>query len=159
MAKITLRPLTEADLDLVHGWFGQPHVRAFWGTPEKELAAVKADLAGTGSGFTMLIASVDGAPFAYLQHQPTATAPDPYYADAPLGAQAIDLLIGPLEHLGKGLAAPLLDALAAHLTAQGTTALLLDPDIANTRALKAYRRAGFTDHRRWEQIQVMIRPL
>lgn len=130
---------------MLRGWFAEPHVREWWGPPEQEVAAVEADL--DGGRFAVWIASLDGVPFAYVQDCDPAEA-EAYYADAPPGARAADVLIGPPSHLGRGLAAPLLRAFARHAGARGASGLLLDPDGRNARALAAYRRAGFAERRR-----------
>ena len=124
-------------------WFSQPHVRRWWGPPGEELAMVEADL--DGGRFAMWIATLDGVPFAYVQDCDPALAEEPYYAGAPPGARAVDLLIGPPSHLGRGLAAPLLRAFSDHAAARGAASLLLDPDAGNAPAVAAYRRAGFAE--------------
>ena len=142
---IVIRPLMRGDLDLLADWFAQPHVRAWWGPPEEEMAMVRSDLEGVGAGFEMWIASVEGVPFGYLQDGPPEGAEEPYYQGLEPGARVIDLLIGPPSHLGRGLAAPMLRAHAADLRAAGAPALYIDPDARNERAVRAYRRAGFTE--------------
>ena len=141
--RVAFEAVGRAHLPMLLRWFGEPHVREWWGPPEEELAAVEADLGG--GGFAMWIASLDGAPFAYVQDGDPADAEEPYHAEPPEGARAVDLLIGPPSHLGRGLAAPLLLAFARHAAARGATGLLLDPDARNARAVAAYRRAGFRE--------------
>ena len=145
-ARIGFEAVGHRHLDLLLEWFSQPHVREWWGPPEEELAAVEADL--EGGGFAMWIATLDGAPFGYVQDGDPAGAEEPYYANTPEGARAVDLLIGPPSHLGRGLAAPMLRAFARHVAERGARGLLLDPDAANERAVRAYRRAGFREIRR-----------
>ena len=124
-------------------WFSQPHARRWWGPPEDDLAMVEADL--DGGGFAMWIAALDGVPFADVQDCDPARAEEPYHAGAPPGARAMDLLIGPPSHLGRGLAGPLLRAFADHAAARGAAGLRLDPDAGNAPAVAAYRHAGFAE--------------
>ena len=124
-------------------WFSAPHVRRWWGPPEEELALVEADL--DGGRFAMWIASQGGVPFAYVQDGDPDEFEESFDIDPPPGARAVDLLIGAPSHLGRGHAAPLLRAFAGHAAARGASALLLDPDAANDRALAAYARAGFEE--------------
>ena len=155
---VTFAEVGRADLPLLRGWFSEPHVRAWWGTPEEEIAAVEADLGG--GGFAMWIASIEGVPFAYVQDGPPEQAEEPYYADPPEGHRAVDVLIGPPSHLGRGLAAPMLQAFAAHAAGRGIAGLLIDPDAANGPAVRAYRRAGFEEvsrHRDAEGETIVMR--
>lgn len=145
-ARIAFEAVGRGHLGLLRGWFGEPHVLAWWGPPEEELAAVEADLGG--GGFAMWIASLDGVPFAYVQDGPPEQAEEPYYAGAPAGWRAVDVLIGARSHLGRGLAAPMLRAFADHAAARGVPGLLIDPDAANEPAVQAYLRAGFHELRR-----------
>lgn len=142
---ISFEPVGREHLGLLRGWFSEPHVRAWWGEPDEEVAAVVADLDGVGSGFAMWVAHLDGVPFAYLQDGDPGAAEEPYYADPPDGARCVDLLIGAPSHVGRGLAPPLLRAFAAHAAGRGARMLLIDPDAANAPAVAAYRRAGFEE--------------
>ena len=144
---IEIRPLRRADLPLLESWFGEPHVREWWGPPEEEMDAVLADLEGRqgASGFDMWIAELDGAPFGYLQDGPTERAEEPYYAGLGGAARAMDALIGSPAHLGRGHAAPMVRRHAEGLVARGAAAVYLDPDAANERAVRAYARAGFIE--------------
>ena len=130
-------------LPMLLGWFSEPYVQAWWGPPADALAAIEDDL--DGGRFAMWIASLDGEPFAYVQDCDPTEADECCYADAPPGARAVDLLIGPPSHLGRGLAAPLLRAFAGHAAARGATGFLLNPDAGNAAALAAYARAGFEE--------------
>lgn len=144
---IAVRPLCGADLPMLADWFAAPHVRAWWGPPEEELDAVRADLERRpgASGFDMWIAEADGAPFGYLQDGPAERAEEPYYAGLEPGARAMDLLIGPPSRLRRGLAAPMVRRHAETLIGQGAPAVYLDPAAANGPALRAYARAGFAE--------------
>lgn len=158
---VTFAPVGRGDLPLLLRWFSEPHVRVWWGPPEEELAAVVKGL--DEGGFAMWIASAKGVPFAYVQDGPPEQAEEPYYAGAPSGWRAVDVLIGSPAHLGRGLAAPMMRAFAAHAEGRGFAGLLIDPDAANEPAVRAYRRAGFEEalrHRDADgEIIVMKMPL
>ncbi len=143
---IAFGPVGEGDLPMLRDWLSQPHVRRWWGPPDDEIAAIRADLpprSPGGSGFDMWIATADGTPFAYIQDGDPRGAREPYYRASPAGYRAVDLLIGPPSHIGRGLAAPMLRAFAAHAKDRGAAGLLLDPHPGNLPAVSAYARAGF----------------
>lgn len=144
MPEIGFAAVTRDDLLLLRDWLSQPHVRRWWGDPDEEIAAIAADLAEPG-GYALWIARADGAPFAYLQDGDPTTAEETHYRHAPAGYRALDVLIGSPDHLGRGLAAPLLRAFAVHAAARAPAGLLLDPDPGNLLAVAAYRCAGFAE--------------
>ena len=57
--------VTRADYPLLRGWLAQPHVRAWWGDPEEEIALIDEDIE-SGPTDMRLVASAD-RPFAYVQ--------------------------------------------------------------------------------------------
>ena len=140
-------PLTRADYPLMRGWLAQPHVRAWWGDPEDEIALIEADmdghLAGTGPTDLRLVA-LGGTPFAYVQDYPAQHWPLPHYADVLPGSRAMDTFLGDPAFLGQGHATRYLHQRAADL-ARHYPAGVTDPVPANERALRAWRRAGFRD--------------
>lgn len=134
-------PVSRADYPRLRAWLAEPHVRAWWGTPDEELALIEQDLAD--AAVDMRIVSLNGQPFAYVQDYPAHHWPMPQYADQPAGARAMDTFLGDPALLGQGHGARYLKARARALMAQGCPRVVMDPDPANHRAVKTYRRAGF----------------
>ncbi len=92
-----------------------------------------------------LVAS-DGLPFAYLQcynlsDWNTGFGPQPY------GTRGLDQFIGEGDMLGCGHGSAFIRAFAEQLLAKGTPRVVIDPDPANARAIRAYERAGFCKDR------------
>lgn len=140
-------PLSRADYPMMRGWLAQPHVRAWWGDPDEEIALIEADMDGhlAGTGPTdMRIVTLDGVPFAYVQDYPAHHWPMPHYAGFPPGTRAMDTFLGAPAHHGRGHAARYLHQRAADLRTRHP-AVVIDPSPANERAVRAYRRAGFRD--------------
>ena len=138
----TFPRLTRADYPLMRGWLAQPHVRAWWGDPEDEIAMIDEDL-DTGPTDMRLVA-LAGQSFAYVQDYPAHHWPMPHYADFPVGTRAVDTFLGAPAFLGRGHAARYLRQRCGELLAEGATAVVIDPSPDNERAVRAYRRAGFT---------------
>jgi aminoglycoside 6'-N-acetyltransferase len=92
---------------------------------------------------TQAIAERDGGPVAYLQWYPCE---EEYLAAAHLTGEpdvwAIDMHLAP-ELVGSGLGAPLVRAVAAHLRATVARRAVIDPEVLNVRAIRAYEKAGF----------------
>lgn len=133
--------VTRADYPLLRGWLAQPHVRAWWGDPDEEIALIEEDI---DSGPTdMRLVALGGHPFAYVQDYPAHHWPMPHYAAFPPGTRAVDTFLGDPAWLGRGHAPRYLRQRAAELLAAGATAVVIDPSPDNDRALGAYRRAGF----------------
>ncbi|WP_238364784.1 GNAT family N-acetyltransferase [Mesobacterium pallidum] len=141
MADYGFAPLTRADYPLMRGWLAQPHVRAWWGDPDDEIAMIDSDI-DTGPT-DMRIVTHAGQPFAYVQDYPAHHWPMPHYADFPEGTRAMDTFLGEPSMLGQGHAARYLRARAKALLAQGAAAVVMDPSPDNAGAVRAYRAAGF----------------
>lgn len=143
MAEYSFRNVTAADLPMLEAWLNQPAVTAWWPDPQRQLDGISEGL--TDPATTMLIVLRDGLPVAYAQHSVAAHWQEPHYdaIEMPAGTVAMDVFAGPD---GMGLGAEWLDALARHLLATAP-ALIIDPDPANTRAIRAYEKAGFTGDR------------
>ena len=140
-------PVTRADLPLLRRWLSEPHVRAWWGDPDAEIALMEVDLEAGPSD--MRIVHHAGRPFAYVQDYPAHHWEMPHYADFPEGTRAVDTFLGEPAMLGQGHAAGYLRARAEALLAAGAPGVVIDPSPDNARAVRAYRAAGF----RGEQIR------
>lgn len=152
--EIAFRPVDPADYALLAGWLAHDHVRAWWGEPEEELALIRQSVEGEDAtrGF---VAIVDGEPVGYLQcwrpgdyQLPEWLDEAPWLADVPIDTLGIDIFIGEAGRAGRGLGTLLVKAFARKLFEEGVPRLIIDPDAANVRAVRAYARAGFRPYGR-----------
>lgn len=120
-------------------WLNQPAVAAWWTDTGAQVAALHDKL--DDPALHMLIVLRDGAPIAYAQCSEAAHWRAPHYdaLDTPEGTIALDVFSGPG---GMGCGGEWLDDLARHLLKR-PPALIIDPDPANLRAIRAYEKAGF----------------
>jgi aminoglycoside 6'-N-acetyltransferase len=137
------RPMIAADLPLIQRWLALPHVREWWGDPEKQYALVSADL--TEPNMHQFIFSSAGGPFGYLQCYDltdwnTGLGPQPNCT------RGIDLFIGDPNMIGRGHGTALIRCFVDDLLAKGLPRVVTDPDPANARAIRAYEKAGFEKH-------------
>ncbi len=138
--------VTRADYPLLRQWLAEPHVRAWWGDPDEEIALIDADLEAGPTD--MRLVALAGQPFAYVQDYPAHHWPMPHYASFPIGTRAVDTFLGDPAWLGRGHAHRYLRQRAGDLLAAGATAVVIDPSPDNERAVRAYRRAGFVERGR-----------
>ena len=69
----------------------------------------------------------------------------PWLERLPAEAVGVDLSIAFEEDLSRGLGTRTLQAFVRQLREEGHERIIIDPDPANLRALKAYRKAGFQE--------------
>jgi aminoglycoside 6'-N-acetyltransferase len=129
--RLTLRPLSEADLDRLVVLLADPSVRRWWGTvsgPE----ALRDDLRHDGCAFAI---EVDGAVAGWLG---VAEENEPDYRHA-----ALDIALG-AEHQDRGLGSEALrTAIRWLIRERGHHRFTIDPAVANERAIRAYAAVGF----------------
>ena len=137
----TFPRLTRADYPLLRGWLAQPHVRAWWGDPEEEIALIEEDIDGGPTDMRLVVQN--DQPFAYVQDYEVHAYDMPQFADLPQGARGMDSFLGDPAYLGQGHGSGFIAARAAQLLGAGAPLVAVDPDPANRRAIAAYTRAGF----------------
>ena len=140
--------LASEDLPMLHTWLATPEALRWWGDPSTELALIEEDLAT--EAMRQWIVSHDGRPFGYAQAYEVHAWPQPHLAELPRGAMAVDAFIGVPEMIGQGHGARFLRLLAEKLLDEDAPLIVIDPAPANSRALRAYRKAGFHDLREAE---------
>lgn len=148
-ADIAFVPVTPVDYPLLRDWLARPHLAEWWGDPDRELAMIVGMVEGRDTTRPFIF-HVDGEPAGYIQvwyvgHFQNASwiAEHPWLAELPGDAVGVDLSIGDPANLSKGLGSRVLRAFCEDLRRQGHATIVIDPDPANARAVRAYRKAGF----------------
>lgn len=146
-------PLTIADFNIMHEWFNQPHVQAFYSLHSWRFDEVEKKLmpylskTNPVKGF---IASLKGTPVAYLQYSPLTHNPWPEQ-DLPdsviTNGAGIDFFIGAPSLIGKGLGSKVIDAFIRQVIWAQYEYCLADPDIHNLQSIKALNKCGFEHHK------------
>jgi aminoglycoside 6'-N-acetyltransferase len=137
-------PMTSVDLPLIRRWLETPHVSEWWHDPAEQFELVSGDL--DHPDMAQYIVASDRRPFAYLQcynlsDWNTGFGPQPH------GTRGLDQFIGEADMLDRGHGSAFIRAFAEQLLAKGTPRVVIDPDPANARAIRAYARAGFSKER------------
>jgi aminoglycoside 6'-N-acetyltransferase len=122
-------------------WLATPEVVRWWGDPDEQYALLQEDLGE--SRMIMRVVCFGELPFAYAQDYEVHSWPQPHLQGLPAGTRAIDAFIGEPGMLGRGHGSYFLRLLAQRLVREGATAVVIDPDVSNLRARRAYEKAGF----------------
>jgi len=130
--RVTLRPLTEADLGRLVQILREPEVARWFGSASAEESAEEFALSEESTGFAIEVdREVVGAIQAYEENEPD-------YRHA-----GMDLFVATASQNG-GVGTEALRLLARHLVRErGHHRLIIDPAAENARAIKVYERIGF----------------
>lgn len=148
-SRIGFRPVTAADYKLLDDWLHSPHWREWWGEPATELGYIRDMVEGrdTTRPFLFLL---DGVPAGYIQVWTIADhllepwlGEAPWMTKVPADSVGVDISIGEAAGLSRGLGSTVVRLFAEQLGAEGHATILIDPDMKNLRAIRAYQKAGF----------------
>lgn len=146
---IAFVPVTAAHYALLRAWLERPHVREWWGEPDTEIGHIRAMVEGRDSTRPFLI-TLEGTPVGYIQYWFVADNRDaaalkegPWLAELPDDAVGIDLTVGEEKLLSQGIGSAAAALMVERLRAAGHATIVIDPDAANRRAIRAYEKAGF----------------
>ena len=129
--RVTLRPVTPADLDALVAIIQSPGVREWWWESGDE-ARLREGLPNDGCAFVI---EVDGETAGWLGFD---EEDDPGYRHA-----SIDISLDPRFH-GRGLGPDAIRAVIRWLAEEnGHHRFSIDPSAANENAIKAYASVGF----------------
>ncbi|OHV79227.1 GNAT family N-acetyltransferase [Ensifer sp. LCM 4579] len=147
-AELSFEPVAERHLPTLLAWLSEPHVRQWWGNPDVELGSIRDGCeSGEIDGF---IFHIGGEPAGYIQSWiPSQYDEEPWAKELSADTPGVDILVGPPEMTGKGVAALALRSFAARLFEKGARRIVIDPDAGNHRAVRAYTKAGFVPFGEW----------
>ena len=130
--QVTLRLLTEGDIEPLTRILNQPEVSRWWGQYDDR--RVRAELL-EGQGTVVYAVEVDGTVVGSIQYSEERA---PSYRHA-----GIDVFLDRDWH-GKGLGSDAIRTMARHLIHdRGHHRLVIDPQVDNEAAIKCYERVGF----------------
>jgi len=151
---IRFASVTPADLPLLGQWLGNPQVREWWGEPDTALDKIRIMVEGRDTTRPFIF-SCDGEPAGYIQRWSIGDevaggngAEAPWLLDLPREAVGVDLFIGEPGQLGQGIGTAAMRAFLDRLFAEGVSTVIIDPDETNLRAVRAYKKAGFSAYDR-----------
>jgi aminoglycoside 6'-N-acetyltransferase len=133
--------MTAQDLPTVRRWLRAPHVSEWWGDPDEQFALVSGDL--DHPAMEQFIVAAGDRPFAYLQCYDPTVWPDNGFGKQPDGTRGIDQFIGEDDMIDRSHGSALIREFTDDLLKAGAPRVVTDPAPANTRAVRAYEKAGF----------------
>lgn len=137
------RTATPADLPLLREWLWRGHVREWWGDPVGGLATISDHIVDPLVKAFMV--ECDNLPIGYIQSwDPHAEADHPC-GDQPLGTRGIDQFIGEPQFIGLGHGTAFIRLFVESLFEAGAPQVITDPNPRNSRAIRAYAKAGFKE--------------
>lgn len=149
-AEVTLRLMTEADLEILHEWLNRPHIVEWWGGEDarpslEEVLQHYRPSALAVEGVTPYIAMIGTEPIGYAQSYIAIGSGDGWWEEeTDPGVRGIDQSLANPADLNQGLGTALLRALVSHLFSDpAVTKVQTDPSPDNPRAIRCYERAGF----------------
>ncbi len=165
MSDISFTFLGEEHFPLIHAWFNEPHVQAFYSlrtwTLEEVCQKLTPYLQGV-RGLKCYIVLIDHIPVGYVQCYPVKKHPWDNQ-DLPdeiiQNSAGLDLFIGEKEFIAKGFGHQILDAfLATHIWPYYRYCLV-DPNIRNEASIRLFRKCGFKEHQQISSKDALQRPI
>jgi aminoglycoside 6'-N-acetyltransferase len=89
-----------------------------------------------------LIVELDGKPIGYIQSYDPHLEDGHPYRDQPFGTLGIDVAIGIPDLVGRGHGSAIVRQFVDMLFEEGCPRVVIDPDPANRRAIRACEKAG-----------------
>lgn len=144
MRNYTFRPMTEADLPLMHRWLQTPPVKVWWPDADKQITLMQQDM--RNADIDMWVVSLIDHPFAYIHDHDARAFAMPQYADLPQGARVMATFVGDSDFMGQGHSAGYIDARVRELRNKYPM-VAVGPNTTDTRAISIFRQAGFMNRR------------
>ena len=148
MEIVSFRRAELNDEELISRWFHSPHVSEYWGEASTNIRDFRSTMTGVGVLFHYWIGQDGTIPFCLLiTTDATRDTPEHLAPFLPETGDAwtLDVLIGPPEYVGRGIATEMLESFLSHLQCQNRAlrTVLIDPEANNSRAIHVYEKAGF----------------
>jgi aminoglycoside 6'-N-acetyltransferase-1b/aminoglycoside 6'-N-acetyltransferase-2 len=152
--RVTLRLMTEQDLQMLHEWLNRPHLVEWWGgeanRPKLDdvLEHYRPRVLAEES-VTPYIAMLGDEPIGYAQSYVALGSGDGWWEEeTDPGVRGIDQSLANPADLNKGLGTKLVRALVELLFADpSVTKIQTDPAPNNHRAIRCYEKSGFVQQK------------
>lgn len=151
------KPLQESHFPLLLKWLETPHVKTWWDSDVQWTYELIKDKYGSYVlGFKLekgmkkpiqaYVFYADEAPIGYIQLYNVYDFSRDYpesLGEWPDSLAALDFFIGEVDYLGKRLPSLVLKKFLQDYVDPCYDACLIDPEMANNKAIHAYKKAGF----------------
>lgn len=173
--KIRFKSLDSADLQCLYEWFQQPEIKHWYAKDQsfskQEIIAKYSPRVKEEDKIPSFIIWYENKPIGFIQYYALLNFLPEGILDfshrlfddiAPKDIAGIDLFIGEAHYLNKGIGTKVIEQFISDIIFPHFKAVVVDPDIQNVRAVKAYQKAGFSpfsvekSEKYDETIQIMI---
>lgn len=146
---LVLRPMRVADVALLEEWDRDPDVAAAIGGPGADWYDWPVELARTVAWRELLIAETHdqgiARPVGFVQLLDAVDDESHYWGDVAPGTWSLDIWIGDRADRGRGVGTGVMRAAIERVfDHHGADTIVIDPLVANERAIAFYRRLGFS---------------
>ncbi len=131
-------------MPLIARWLAAAHVAQWWPDADRQLANIRSHM--EEPNIELFLVHADRRPIGYLQCYDVPAGGQPF-PDHPSGSRGIDQFIGEADMIDRGHGSSFIRAFVDSLFASSVPQVMTDPDPSNTRAVRAYEKAGFTADR------------
>lgn len=149
LSNVTFVPASKEHLPLILEWFIKPHVCEYFDDPEtgRSVPDLRLFVEGKKSFWQHWIGCYEGRPFMYLmtsEVKPGDSEGEVWrkWREKDGKTYSLDLFIGEDEFIGKGLSHEYIRKFM-YDKFEDASAFLIDPEVANERAVHIYEKAGF----------------
>ena len=149
MSQVRLAEFRADHVSLLRRWLSAEHVREWFPQPN-DVIEWAGNVPDTGRQF---IAEVDGQAVGYIRWTYVAREilDEIGFNDLPANSADIDLLIGATKYTARGIGPAMLDQALDEIRREGLAELAaVTTSARNTRAQRAFARAGFVFDRQYE---------
>jgi RimJ/RimL family protein N-acetyltransferase len=131
---VTLTPFSSTDVELLRHWMTAPHVAIWYPEPEDHITWAANSPPSDETLCDRALIAVDGRSVGYIQWQSVSreVLDSVGLYEIPAGSVDVDLLIGDLAFVGRGIGPKALLVLVSQLRQRGDVSLVgLSPSVQN----------------------------
>lgn len=146
--RISFRPMARSDFPLMQKWLAAPHV-AMWWNERFDLTSLEAKYGPAidgGKPIRVYLIQLGVVPIGWIQWYRWDDFPEhAVQLGVDHGSAGIDLAIGEVEMIGRGLGAAAIREFGANyiFTNRDLGAIVADPSVRNLRSIGAFKKTGY----------------
>jgi RimJ/RimL family protein N-acetyltransferase len=150
--EVRLLDVTDSDLPLIERWLREDHVRGYWGEPE-ENARLLREPPPNGSWRAVIEADGRKVGLVLWQHPTRRELDEAGLHDVPESVVDIDIMIGEVADVGRGVGAATIRMVAEAALADSTVPFVIAATlIENQASQRAFAKAGFRNDREFDDV-------
>lgn len=144
---LTFIPFQKEHLPLLRSWLNASHIKPYWHeSDDDQKLADKFLVQLPERNVSPFIIQWDRNIIGYIQYYDAKRVGGGWWPNEPQGTFGIDLMLGEINFVGKGLAPSIIKEFVQFLVNKEPTAkeVIIDPSPENQIAIRAFEKSGFT---------------